>query len=74
MNKKYFNDAFIGNKNITASFSKYGELLRLYYPAPDYRQYSDFFHVGLKINDSNIMLKCMRDCYNLLENIRRNRK
>ena len=55
MNKKYFNDAFIGNKNITASFSKYGELLRLYYPAPDYRQYSDFFHVGLKVNDSNII-------------------
>lgn len=55
MRKKYFNDAFIGNKNITASFSKYGELLRLYYPLPDYRQYSDFFHVGLKINDSNIV-------------------
>ena len=26
MKKKYFNDAFIGNENITASFSKYGEL------------------------------------------------
>lgn len=55
MKKKYFNDAFIGNKNITASFSKYGELLRLYYPLPDFRQYVDFFHVGLKINDSNII-------------------
>ena len=55
MKKKYFNDAFIGNKNITASFSKYGELLRLYYPLPDYRQYSDFFHVGIKVNDSNII-------------------
>lgn len=55
MKKKYYNDAFIGNKNITASFSKYGELLRLYYPQPDYRQYSDFFYVGLKINDSNII-------------------
>ena len=55
MNKKYYNDAFIGNSNITASFSKYGELLRLYYPNPDYRQYSDFFHIGLKINDSNII-------------------
>ena len=55
MKKKYYNDAFIGNQNITASLSKYGELLRLYYPNPDYRQYSDFFHVGLKINDSNII-------------------
>lgn len=55
MNKKFYNDAFIGNKNVTASFSKHGELLRLYYPFPDYRQYSDFFHVGLKINDSNII-------------------
>ncbi len=55
MKKKYYNDAFIGNKNIIASFSKYGELLRLYYPLPDYRQYSQFFHVGVKINDSNII-------------------
>lgn len=55
MKKKYYNDAFIGNNNITASFSKYGELLRLYYPQPDYRQYSDFFLVGVKINDSGII-------------------
>ena len=55
MKKKYYNDAFIGNKNVTASFSKYGELLRLYYPLPDYRQYSSFFHIGIKVNDSNII-------------------
>ncbi len=55
MKKKYYNDAFIGNKDVIASFSKYGELLRLYYPLPDYRQYSDFFHIGIKINDSNII-------------------
>ncbi len=55
MMKKYYNDAFIGNKNITASYSKYGELLRLYYPSPDYRQYSEYFHVGIKLNDSNII-------------------
>ena len=55
MKKEYYNDAFIGNNNITASFSRYGELLRLYYPLPDYRQYSDFFHIGVKINDSNIV-------------------
>ena len=43
MRKKYYNDAFIGNEKITCSFTKYGELLRLYYPTPDYRQYFDFF-------------------------------
>ncbi len=55
MPKDYYNDAFIGNKNITASLSKYGELLRLYYPLPDYRQYSEFFHVGVTVNNSNII-------------------
>ncbi len=53
--KKYYNDGFIGNENITATLSKYGELLRLYYPLPDYRQYLDFFKVGIKINDSNLI-------------------
>lgn len=55
MKKKYYNDAFIGNKNVTVSFSKYGELVRLYYPSPDYMQYSDYYHVGVKINDSNMI-------------------
>lgn len=55
MKKKYYNDAFVGNKDIIASFSRYGELLRLYYPSPDYMQYSDYYHIGVKINDSNII-------------------
>lgn len=55
MKKKYYNDAFIGNKNVIASFSKYGELLRICYPLPDYWQYSEFFHTGIKLNDSNII-------------------
>ena len=55
LNKKYYNDAFIGNKNITASFSKYGELLRLYYPKPDYRQFLDYFHTGIRVNDSDLI-------------------
>ena len=55
MKKKYYNDAFVGNKDIIASFSKYGELLRLYYPSPDYMQYSDYYHIGVKVNDSNII-------------------
>ncbi len=53
--EKYFNDAIIGNQNIVASYSKKGELLKLLYPNTDYRQMIDFYHVGLKINDSGIV-------------------
>ena len=52
---KYFNDAIIGNKEITASFTKNGELIRLFYPNTDYRQFIDFLHMGVKINDSSII-------------------
>ena len=55
MNDKYYNDAIIGNKNITASYSKKGELLRLYYPTVDYKQFVDFFHTGIKVNDSSLI-------------------
>lgn len=53
--EKYFNDAIIGNENITASYTKKGELIRLCYPNIDYKQLIDFYHLGLKINDSNII-------------------
>ena len=49
MRNKYFNDAIIGGKNITASYTKHGELLRLMYNTPDFRQFLDFFHTGVKI-------------------------
>ena len=52
---KSMNDAIIGGKNIVASYTKNGELLRLMYDMPDYRQFVDFFHTGVKINDSNII-------------------
>lgn len=52
---KYFNDAVIGNGTISASYSKNGELLRLYYPTIDYKQFVDSFNVGIKVNDSNII-------------------
>lgn len=55
MDKKYFNDAVIGNDNITASFSKKGELLRLCYPSTDYRQYIESLQTGVKINDSALI-------------------
>ena len=55
MKTKYFNDAIIGNKNIKATYSKKGELLRCYYPNIDYRQFIDEFMVGIKVNDSNLI-------------------
>jgi oligosaccharide amylase len=55
MRNKYLNDAIIGNKKIVASYTKKGELLRLYYPAPDNRQFIDYCYAGLKINDSGLV-------------------
>lgn len=52
---KYFNDAIIGNQNIVVSSTKNGEFLRIFYPNRDYKQILDFFHVGLKINDSRLV-------------------
>lgn len=52
---KYFNDAIIGNKKIVASYSKNGELLRMYYNSPDYKQFIDYIYAGLKINDSGLI-------------------
>lgn len=55
MKNKYFNHAIIGNKNLVASFSDKGELLRLYHPQTDFNQFIDFFGVGMKINDSGMI-------------------
>ena len=55
MKNKYMNDAIIGGKNITASYTKTGELLRVMYPAPDYRSWIEEFVTGVKINDSGII-------------------
>ena len=55
MKNKYFNDAIIGNKNMVASFTSKGELLRLFYPQCDYKQFVDFLDVGVKINDSALI-------------------
>ncbi len=52
MKQKYFNDGMVGNGKLTASFSKTGELLRLFYGAVDYKQFIEQFDVGVKINDS----------------------
>ena len=55
MNQKYYNDAIVGNKKIKATFSSKGELLRLYYPNVDFKQFVDFYRVGVKINDSRLI-------------------
>ena len=55
METKYFNDAIIGNKKMTASFSKKGELLRFFNQAPDYKQFFEIFHTGVKVNDSALI-------------------
>ena len=48
MNNKYYNNAFIGNKNITASFSDKGELLRLYRSKPRLQAIYRFILCGNK--------------------------
>ena len=55
MKNKYFNDAIIGNGNMTASYSKKGELLRISHPNVDYEQFLDFMYFGIKINDSKFI-------------------
>lgn len=55
MKRKYNNDAIIGGKNITASYTEKGELLRVMYPTPDFRSLVDEFLTGVKINDSQII-------------------
>lgn len=55
MRTKYFNDGLVGNKKIKASFTKTGELIRLFYGSADYKQFLDFFHTGVRINDSGLI-------------------
>ena len=53
--EKYLNEAIIGNKSILATYTSKGELQRLYFPGRSIRQYIDFSHIGVKINDSNLI-------------------
>ena len=55
MNKKYLNEVIIGNDKMVASFSSRGEMLRLFYPTRDYRQFIDCMYIGVKVNDSAII-------------------
>ena len=66
MKNKYYNDALIGNENIVVSFNSKGELLRLYYPTRDYRQFIDEIICGIKINKS-MLIKLNNDSNNKYE-------
>ncbi len=55
MSNKYYNEAIIGNKNIIATFTRKGEMQRIYFPSKDNRQYINFFHTGVKINNSDLI-------------------
>ena len=46
-----------GNGKVTATFSKTGELLRFFYPGPDFKQFLEWLRMSVKINESlNISL------------------
>jgi len=55
MKNKYYNEAIIGNDKIVASFTSKGEMIRLFYPTRDYRQFVDCMYQGVKVNDSAII-------------------
>ena len=55
MKNKYLNEAIVGNKNMIATFTKKGELQRLYFPSKDNKQYINFYHTGVKINNSDLI-------------------
>ena len=53
--EKYLNEAVIGNQKMMATYTKKGEMIRLFFPNIDFKQLIDFYHIGLKINDSQII-------------------
>lgn len=55
MSNKYLNEAIIGNKSMLATLTLKGELQRIYYPSRDNRQYINFYHTGVKVNDSGLI-------------------
>lgn len=55
METKYLNEAIIGNKKILATYTAKGEIQRIYFPSKDNRQYINYFHTGVKINESDLI-------------------
>ena len=60
MREKYFNDAVIGNKQMVASYSSKGELLRMYYNSPDYKQFIEYMYYT---ENTNILNTEIRNTY-----------
>lgn len=53
--KTYINDAIIGNKDIKVGLTDKGEIVRICYPNIDFRQFIEYLHMGVKVNDSNLI-------------------
>ena len=53
--KTYLNDAIIGNKQLKVGLTEKGEIVRICYPNIDFRQFIEFMHLGVKINDSGLI-------------------
>ena len=55
MENKYLNEAIIGNKKMIATFTSKGEMQRIYFPSKDNKQYINYFHTGVKVNESDLI-------------------
>ena len=55
MSNKYLNEAIIGNRKIMATFTQKGEMQRVYFPIRDNKQYVNYFHTGVKVNESDLI-------------------
>ena len=55
MENKYLNEAIIGNKKMIATFTSKGEMQRVYFPSKDNKQYINYFHTGVKVNESDLI-------------------
>lgn len=55
MKNKYLNEAIIGNKKMIATFTSKGEMQRIYFPSKDNKQYINYFHTGVKVNESDLI-------------------
>ena len=55
MSNKYLNEAIIGNRQIMATFTQKGEMQRVYFPIRDNKQYVNYFHTGVKVNESDLI-------------------
>ena len=55
MGNKYLNEAIIGNKKMIATYTSKGEMQRVYFPSKDNKQYINYFHTGVKINESDLI-------------------